>query len=89
MAASLAGPIFTFGGIEGQVQSAEAQERQAVFVYQRTILNALRETNDALTGSQKKIEELAMQVERVASCASSRACPASSSTRACRATSTC
>jgi multidrug efflux system outer membrane protein len=64
-AASLAGPILTFGGIEGQVQSAEAQEKQALYVYQQTILNAFRETNDALTGSQKKIQELAMQVERV------------------------
>jgi len=34
-------------------------------VYQQTILNAFRETNDALTGSQKKIRESAMQVERV------------------------
>jgi multidrug efflux system outer membrane protein len=64
-AASVAGPLLTFGGIAGQVQSAEAQERQAVLVYQVAILNALRETNDALTGSQKKVEELAMQLERV------------------------
>jgi multidrug efflux system outer membrane protein len=64
-AASVAGPLLTFGGIAGQVQSAEAQERQAVLVYQVSILNALRETNDALTGSQKKVEELAMQLERV------------------------
>jgi multidrug efflux system outer membrane protein len=64
-AASFAGPILTFGGIEGQVQSAEAGEKQALFIYQQTILNAFRETNDALTGSQKKVEELSMQVERV------------------------
>ncbi|MFO1398768.1 MAG: efflux transporter outer membrane subunit [Burkholderiales bacterium] len=64
-AASIAGPILTFGGIEGQVQSAEASARVAVQVYQQTILNAFRETNDALTGSQKKIEELARQAERV------------------------
>lgn len=65
--ASVAGPIATFGGIEGQVRAAEAQERQALFVYQQTILNAFRETNDAIVGSQKKIEELAMQQQRVAS----------------------
>ena len=64
-AASVAGPILTFGGISGQVQTAEAQERQALFIYQQTILNAFRETNDALSGSQNKIEELAMQAERV------------------------
>ena len=51
--------------IEGQVRSAEAGEKQALYVYQQTILNAFRETNDALTGSQKKIQESAMQVERV------------------------
>jgi outer membrane protein, multidrug efflux system len=61
----LAGPIFTFGGIEGQVQSAEAADRIALNFYQQTILNAFRETNDALTGSQKKIEEAALQGVRV------------------------
>ncbi len=63
--AGLSGPIFTFGGIEGQVASAEAQNRAALALYQQTILNAFRETNDALTGSQKKIDEYAMQAERV------------------------
>ncbi len=65
LAAGLTGPIFTFGGIEGQVRSAEAGEKQALNVYQQTILNAFRETNDALVGSQKKIEEVAMQGQRV------------------------
>jgi outer membrane protein, multidrug efflux system len=63
--AGLAGPIFTFGGIEGQVRTAEAQERSALSFYQQTILNAFRETNDALVGSQKKIEEVASQAKRV------------------------
>ena len=57
----ISGPIFTFGGIKGQVDTAEAQNRAALLVYQQTILNAFRETNDALTGSQKKVEEVAMQ----------------------------
>jgi multidrug efflux system outer membrane protein len=64
-AASLTGPVFTFGGIKGQVRTAEAQEQEALYFYQRTILNAFRETNDALTGSQKKIEEVALQAARV------------------------
>ena len=64
-AASLTGPVFTFGGIKGQVRTAEAQEQEALYFYQRTILNAFRETNDALTGSQKKIEEVALQSKRV------------------------
>ncbi len=65
--ASLVGPIFTFGGIEGQVASAEAAERQALAFYQQTVLNAFRETNDALTGSQKKLDEFNVQRERVES----------------------
>ncbi len=65
IAADIAGPIFTFGGIEGQVSSAEAANRQALLVYQQTILNAFRETNDALTGSQKKIEQFELQSQRV------------------------
>jgi len=63
--ASLAGPIFTFGGIEGQVAAAEAGERAALAAYQQTILNALRETNDALSGSQKRREEFTVQRGRV------------------------
>jgi multidrug efflux system outer membrane protein len=61
------GPIFTFGAIQGQVMSAEAQTRAATEFYQQTILNAFRETNDALTGSQEKVVELRAQQERVAS----------------------
>ena len=63
--AGLAGPIFTFGGIEGQVAAAEAGERAALAAYQQVILNALRETNDALSGSQKRLEEFTVQRERV------------------------
>ena len=65
LGASLAGPIFTFGGIEGQVAAAEAGERAALAVYQQTILNALRETDTALSGSQKRAEEFAVQRVRV------------------------
>jgi multidrug efflux system outer membrane protein len=67
LGASVVGPIFTFGGIEGQVTSAEAGERQALAFYQQTVLNAFRETNDALTGSQKKLGEFNVQRERVES----------------------
>ena len=65
LAAGLTGPIFTFGGIEGQVASAEAGERQALAFYQQTVLNAFRETNDALVGSKKRLEEYDVQYERV------------------------
>jgi len=65
LVAGVTGPIFTFGGIEGQVRTAEGQERAALAFYQQTVLGAFRETNDALIGSQQKIEELEMQTLRV------------------------
>jgi multidrug efflux system outer membrane protein len=64
--AGLAGPLFTFGAIEGQVQSAEAAQRQALASYQQVILVAFRETNDALVGSVKKRAEAQAQARRVA-----------------------
>jgi multidrug efflux system outer membrane protein len=63
--ADIAGPIFTFGGIEGQVGAAEAQKEQALLGYRQTVLGAFRETNDALTGSEKKARETAEQQKRV------------------------
>ena len=84
--ASLAGPIFTFGAIEGQVASAEAGERAALAVYQQTILNALRETNDALSGSQKRPRSSPCSASAWSRCASLRGCPSCASTRACPAT---
>jgi len=66
LALGVAGPVFTFGAIEGQVRSAEAGTQESLLFYQQTILNALRETNDALVGSQKKAVELDAQTKRVA-----------------------
>ena len=63
---SIAGPIFTFGAVRGQNASADAVREQALLGYQQTILNAFRETNDALTGSALKANELAEQQARVA-----------------------
>ncbi len=65
VAAGIAGPIFTFGAIEGQVKAAEATQREAVAFYQATILNAFRETNDALIGAVKKREEAEAKAKRV------------------------
>jgi outer membrane protein, multidrug efflux system len=65
LAATLTGPIFTFGTISGQVASAEAGQREALAFYQQVIQNALRETNDALIGAQKKGEESAALDQRV------------------------
>lgn len=59
LAATVAGPLFTFGGISGQVDSAEAGQRLALAFYQQTVLNAFRDTNDALIGVQKRRQEYA------------------------------
>jgi len=64
LAAGIAGPIFTFGAIEGQVETAEAGEREALAFYEQVVLNAFREVNDALTGTQKKELEYAAQAKR-------------------------
>jgi multidrug efflux system outer membrane protein len=48
------------------VQGAEAAQREALARYEQVVLNALRETNDALVGTQKKRNEAAAQVRRVA-----------------------
>jgi multidrug efflux system outer membrane protein len=67
LAAGLTGPIFTAGAIAGQVKSAEAGTREALGLYQRTVLGAFRETNDALVGTLKKRDESAAQAKRVES----------------------
>jgi len=65
VAAGLTGPIFTFGQIEGQVQSAEGAQREALANYQQVIFNAFRETNDALVGTQKRRAESEALAKRV------------------------
>ncbi|MGA9032278.1 MAG: efflux transporter outer membrane subunit [Sulfuricaulis sp.] len=65
LAATLAGPLFTFGTVSGQVAAAKAGQREALIFYQQVIQNALRETNDALVGSQKKGEEFVALDKRV------------------------
>lgn len=65
LAATVTGPIFTFGTVSGQVASAEAGKREALAFYRQAVQNALRETNDALIGWQKKGEEAAALDRRV------------------------
>ena len=64
LAATVAGPLFTFGGIAGQVESAEAAQRGALAFYQQTVLEAFRDTNDALVGVQKRRLEYAALAAR-------------------------
>jgi multidrug efflux system outer membrane protein len=65
LGASLVGPIFTFGRIEGQVKTAEAAREEAAAFYQQVVLNAFRETNDALVGVKKRTEERDALAKRV------------------------
>ncbi|MFC0396860.1 efflux transporter outer membrane subunit [Paraburkholderia rhizosphaerae] len=65
VAAGVTGPIFTSGAIGGQVQSAEAQKRQAELIYRQTILGAFSDTDNALVSSQKTIEQTDFQQQRV------------------------
>ncbi|MGH8644178.1 MAG: efflux transporter outer membrane subunit [Gammaproteobacteria bacterium] len=66
LTAAATAPVFTFGNIEGQVQAAEAVQRQALERYRQTIQGAFREVNDALVSTQKSREELEARGLRVA-----------------------
>jgi multidrug efflux system outer membrane protein len=64
--ATVTGPIFTAGNIAGQVQSAGAARQAAEDTYRATILNALREVNDALIGTEKSRQSFEAQARRAA-----------------------
>jgi multidrug efflux system outer membrane protein len=54
-------PVFTGGGLAGQLQVAEAQQQQALFTYQKAIQNGFREVNDALIDQDRTRVQLATQ----------------------------
>lgn len=58
-------PIFTAGGIAGQVTQAEARHQQALVSYQQAILIAFREVEDALIALRKTREQLVAQNRQV------------------------
>uniref|UniRef100_A0A832EJ77 Efflux transporter outer membrane subunit n=1 Tax=Desulfacinum infernum TaxID=35837 RepID=A0A832EJ77_9BACT len=58
-------PIFTAGRIKGQVQAAEAAQRQALYRYQAAIQNGFREVEDALVDRVKFEEQLQALGEQV------------------------
>jgi multidrug efflux system outer membrane protein len=60
------GPIFTGGSIEGTLAQAEAQHRQLLAAYERTIQNAFREVDDALVDQLKSRERLQAQARQIA-----------------------
>jgi len=55
-AAGLTQPIFTAGRIKSNVRLVEAQQHQAVLVYQQTVQESFREVSDALIAYQKAQE---------------------------------
>lgn len=58
-------PIFTAGGIAGQVKQAEGRHQQALLQYEQAILVAFKEVEDALISVQKTREQLIPQGRRV------------------------
>jgi multidrug efflux system outer membrane protein len=60
-------PIFTAGAIAGQVEAAEAIQRQALIQYQQSIQRAFREVEDALIDQRRSREELDIQTRQVES----------------------
>ncbi len=58
-------PIFTAGKIAGQVQAAEAEQQEALANYQRSIIVAFREFENALVAIQKTREQQVRETARV------------------------
>lgn len=67
--ADISMPIFTAGGIAGQVQSAEAVQRQSVAQYTKVVQAAFSETDNALTGITTSRQALDAQLQQVAALA--------------------
>jgi outer membrane protein, multidrug efflux system len=63
--ASLLQPIFEGGKNTARVEARESQQRQALYAYERTLLQALREVEDALVGLQSAGQQRTAQKDRV------------------------
>ena len=59
-------PIFNAGKNKRRVEITESRQRQMLYAYERTILQAFRETNDALMAYRKTGEQRQAQGDRVA-----------------------
>jgi multidrug efflux system outer membrane protein len=58
-------PIFTGGGIAGQVQQAEAFQQQALLSYQKAIQSSFSDVENALVTSSKSREQMEFQARQV------------------------
>jgi multidrug efflux system outer membrane protein len=63
--AGLLQPIFNAGKNRRRVEVTESQQRQALYAYERAILEAFRETEDALVAYRKTGEQRTAQKDRV------------------------
>jgi multidrug efflux system outer membrane protein len=59
-------PLFNAGKNRRRVEITESRQRQTLYAYERTILQAFRETEDALVGYRKTGEQRQAQATRVA-----------------------
>ena len=58
-------PLFYAGQNKRRVEVTESQQRQALYGYEKVVLEAFRETEDALVAYQKTGEQRSAQTERV------------------------
>lgn len=65
-AGSLAGPIFTFGAVSGQVTQAEAAQRAALLSCQLAIRDAFADVDNALVANSNISQQLQAQIRPVA-----------------------
>jgi multidrug efflux system outer membrane protein len=64
-AAPLTAPIFTAGAIRGQVEAAEAVNREFLIQYEQSIQAAFREVEDALIDQRRSRERLEVQTRQI------------------------
>jgi multidrug efflux system outer membrane protein len=65
-AGQIAGPIFTFGAVSGQVAQAEGAQQSALYSYRAAIQNAFADVENSLVASQKLQQQLGAQERLVA-----------------------
>jgi NodT family efflux transporter outer membrane factor (OMF) lipoprotein len=64
--ASLLGPIFDRGRLNGRLQTAAADQHESVALYRKALLTALKESEDALAGAARSAERERLIEEVVA-----------------------
>lgn len=62
---SVGGPIFQGGSVRGVNRQADAQRRQLLAIYEKTVQRAFADVDDALVATQKSTERAAAQLRQV------------------------